>query len=700
MFAAIQALESATESYATSIGQPGGRGPDLPALERAIGKRGVIDQIKGIRNPSYFDEFAAPLAEHPYALPKALFDAQGKEVLTIDFPNNLGKPQFHKERTDLALNILYPGSFTYRYGVSAKIETGQWSQTFVAHLQTRHQLSPKPIFNIRNNKRILDVYRPIVLRARQIDDRNPFICMICLAISGFDEGCFHPPSVKVPRRLPSSSPVIENFQLDRKEGESIELRAPLDSLITRVTYLPHVKVGIAVLGFERSLSVPPRVTVVNYDPPLGMIMETRGLAFRINMPSAFLEELMRRDMIVRDIIVQILAKWTSDQLSDNGMPGYHLEPVLSGLIQSIGLDQKDLQLETIIDRFSGRNWIANAIQATMQEGHTYYARFGVQQARLQNVYDRVSHKQLDLSVIRNELKERILHSLAHTLLVAGCVTSGSLPTDLEYIINQDTDEIVIFDSSVGVNGSSEMIFEFCSSRESLKLAAIDEELGVEKVYSPKYFDESFAELLLPCQQGVAERIFHRGLPAPGHREIARRFAALDRQKDSYSAEYEYIATNGVENCFISSIGYRVSLAQNLSDRAAERLKETLGICVHGCPDCLTLGSRCTQGSFLEKYNVSKIVLDEYFRFIAKDVTLDYAAKDSQIESQLEKRASVILTGVTSRAVEDKIADKVQERVSQFLGRRIGSKFVKFAGFWVDSPLGASEIRYNAMLVLV
>ena len=149
------------------------------------------------------------------------------------------------------------------------------------------------------------------------------------------------------------------------------------------------------------------------------------------MPSAFLEELMRRDMIVRDIIVQILAKWTSDQLSDNGMPGYHLEPVLSGLIQSIGLDQKDLQLETIIDRFSGRNWIANAIQATMQEGHTYYARFGVQQARLQNVYDRVSHKQLDLSVIRNELKERILHSLAHTLLVAGCVTSGSLPTVLE-----------------------------------------------------------------------------------------------------------------------------------------------------------------------------------------------------------------------------------------------------------------------------
>jgi len=484
--------------------------------------------------------------------------------------------------------------------------------------------------------------------------------------------------------------------LQREKGESVELRPPLDSFIPKVTYLRSLKVGTAVLGFERSAA--NRVTIVDYDPPIGMIMETRGIAFRINIPSHFLDHALQRPAIVRDALTQVLAKWISGLLSANGMPSYHLEPILSGLIHSIGLDRENADVEAVMKNFSNRHWIADALQMTMTEGSTYYERFDVQQRRLHALYDAVARRPLDESVVRNELKAILVHSLAHSLLIAGCVTSGCLPIDLEYLTGDE--EIVLFDSADGGNGSSEMIFEFCSSKGSFRIAETEEDAGKEKINRPKYFDEAFAELLLPCQQGVAEKIFHRGLSAPGHEEIKRRYLALERQKESYSNEYRYVSEIGVENCFRSSIGYHVSLARRLQGREADRLKEALGICLHGCPDCLVLGNKCNEGGFFEKYYVSKAILDEYFRFLTNDVTVDHSVRDSVIESILRDKGVAILTRRITREVADKGEDKLLDRVFEFVGRRIDQKFVKFAGFWVDSPLEADEIRHNALLVLV
>src|SRR5207245_408578 len=110
-----------------------------------------------------------------------------------------------------------------------------------------------------------------------------------------------------------------------------------------------------------------------------------------------------------------------------------------------------------------------------------------------------SRQSIELQTIRNEIKNRLLHSLAHNLLIAGCVTAGCLPSDLEYLISND--EIVLFDSVDGGNGSSAMIFDFVSSRDSFSLADVEEESTKERTFRPKYFDEAFAELMLPCQQG-------------------------------------------------------------------------------------------------------------------------------------------------------------------------------------------------------
>ena len=697
LFGAIRALEDSAENYCDSLAQPKPT-VDLQALERARRKLTVIEAIEGMRNPSYFDEFAATLAEHPYALPRALFDAQGREIVTIDLPNSFGRPQFQKERTDLALAILYPGSFTYRYyGLPTKIETGQWSQTFVARLRM-HTLSPSPIFKVEKNGRKLDVYKPIVLRARQVDEENPFICMNCLSLAGLDEGCYHSPHTRRPLKLPSSSPITQNQELQREEGESVEMRAPLDSIISKVTYLRNLKVGTAVLGFERSVPVANRVTIVDYDPPIGVIMETKGITFRVNIPSQFLESVMQRTPLVRDVVTQILAKRISDLLSENGMPSYHLEPILSGLMHSIGLDSENVEVEPALTSFSHTGWIKDAVETTFAEGAAYYERFAVQQRKLQALFDAAVRKPLNEAVIRTELKTVLMHSLAHSLLIAGCVTAGCLPTDLEYLIGDD--EIVLFDAADGGNGSSEMIFEFCTSKEPFEIAETAEDTVREKTYRPKFFDEAFAELLLPCQQGVAERIFHRGFAAPNHEEIKRRYIGLERQKESYSNEYQSISNIGVENCFRSSIGYHFALTHQLQPRQADRLKEALSICLHGCPDCLVLGSKCNEGGFMEKYFVSKAILDEYFRYLTHGVTLDYSVEDSVIESLLKERGVVILTERITRETGNGAGETLLTRVSEFSGRGIDHKFVRFAGYWVDSPLEIDEIRYDAMLVLV
>jgi len=697
LFVAIQALEDSAENYSDSLSQPKAS-VDLQALERLRRKLTVIEAIEGMRNPSYFPEFAATLAEHPYALPKALFDAQGTEIVTIDFPNSLGRPQFQKERTDLTLAILYPGSFTYRYyGLPAKIETGQWSQTFVARLRM-HTLSPSPIFKVKKNGRNLDVYKPIVLRARQVDEENPFICMNCLSIAGLDEGCYHSPHIRRPLRLPSSSPITQNQELQREASESIEMRAPLDSIISKVTWLRNLKVGTAVLGFERSVPAANRVTIVDYDPPIGVIMQTKGVAFRVNIPDQFLESLMQRPPLVRDLVTQILAKRVSDLLSENGMPSYHLEPILSGFMHSIGLDSENFELRTGLASYSNAGWIRDAIETTVTEGAAYYERFGVQQRKLQTLFETAARKQLNEAMIKSEFATVLMHSLAHSLLIAGCVTAGCLPTDLEYLIGDD--EVVLFDAADGGNGSSEMIYEFCTSKEPFELAETEEAPSKEKTYRPKFFDEAFAELLLPCQQGVAERIFHRGLAAPNHEDIKRRYIGLERQKESYSKEYQSISDIGVENCFRASIGYHFALLHQLQPRQADRLKEALSICIHGCPDCLVLGSKCNEGGFMEKYFVSKAILDEYFRYQTRGITLDHSVEDSVIESLLKERGAVILIERITPETDNKAEETLLTRVSEFGGREIDHKFVRFAGYWVDSPLETEEIRYNAMLVLV
>jgi hypothetical protein len=352
---------------------------------------------------------------------------------------------------------------------------------------------------------------------------------------------------------------------------------------------------------------------------------------------------------------------------------------------------------SVLNTFSSSSWVENAIQATLAEGANYYERFDVQERRLRSLFELLSQQSIELQTIKNEIKNRLLHSLAHNLLIAGCVTAGCLPSDLEYLISDN--EIVLFDSVDGGNGSSAMIFDFISSRDSFSLTDVEEPTK-ERTFRPKYFDEAFAELMLPCQQGVSERIFHRQLPVPTHQEISRRITALERQRQAYSDAYKQISQIGVENCFIASLGFHLPLELGMDVQAAERFKESASVCLHGCPDCLVLGNRCEEGGFMEKFSLSKAALDEYFRYMTKSYVLDYRAEDSVIDSTLNTQGVAILSMQLTRPAEEGSTDKLDARIAEFRGRRLGERFIKFAGFWVDSPITSNDVRYSALLVLV
>jgi hypothetical protein len=473
--------------------------------------------------------------------------------------------------------------------------------------------------------------------------------------------------------------------------------SPINSAIRDVKYIRALKVGSAVLGFERRST--GRTTVIEYDPPLGTILETRGLTFRIEIPESFSKHVStNKSYLARDIFIQMMAHFISDLLTKHGIPAYQLETSLSGFIPAIGLGQGQFSFDETTRQLSSGNWIEQAIQETGTEGASYVERFDIQQDKLRSLFKDLSTHHFDRTEFEEEIRRRLLHSFAHILLIASCITSGSTFSDLQYLIGYKQNEIVIFDSVNGGNGSSEMVFDFCTSTD-FAVGESGDEPQEGTLFQPKHFDEALAELLLPCQQGLTERLFHRSLFHPRYREIHRRSMALESQRPHYSQEFTELSRIGVADIFPASIGFHIALAQGLQTTEAERLKESLAICTHGCPDCLHLGNMCDAGGFAEKYYVSKDLLDEFFRYMTARLTVPYDAELESILQVLEKNGVAILIG-SSADKGEKVHEDIRNKATELSGRNVGRKFVKFAGIWVDSPPDVAETQFRVMLRLV
>jgi hypothetical protein len=667
---------------------------DLEELERDRRQLAVIEKIKGMQYPSYLYEFASTLTNPPFSLPTSLMEPEGQDVVTIDIQNASGQFRFRQERMELALAISFPGSFTYRYfGNPIKIQTGPWHSDYTAHLRGIHVLSSDPIFNIERRGRTIAVYKPITLRAQRVFGRT-FTCQRCLSVHGLDESCSHSLRIKRPMRIPSSAAIETRVELERSATKDRILRTPLSAMVPRIGYVKNLRVGVAVLGFERHSA--GRTASVEYDPPLGTVLETRAVVFPIEVPESFLTHVISsRQYLARDIFVQMLAQRLGSLLSTTGIPAYHMEPSLSGVIAALGLDSAEFSFEAKVKQVLSRDWIESAVRNTLDEGTRYYERFKIDPDRLRQSFENLASSALSAETFRQEVRSRLLHSMAHVILIASCVTSGSGFMDLKYLIGKN--EILIFDSVNGGNGSSEMVFEY-SSAEDFKVVEESQELERQSVYKPKHLDEALTELLLPCQQGVTERLFVRGLSAPTYREIKRRTMALRLQEDTYREQYSKLSSLGIQSAFPGSVGRHIALSMNLDHQSAERLREVFGICIHGCPDCISLGNKCDAGGFEERYQISKALIDEYVRFMTQDITLPYNATGAEIDQKLRTHGAAILFGTTDSKPEDP-HENTRQRAMELDGKKVDKGYIKFAGLWIDNPPETQEIQYRILLVV-
>jgi hypothetical protein len=214
--------------------------------ENAQSLASMVDDLKRIRGtgyPSYIDEFVPSIAKPPFTMPKTLYEPQGAQQISVNIDG-----QIYAERAELALGLVFPGSATYRYGSPpSKVYLGKWFQSGRAHLAYIHELSPKHDFELKIGKKILRVYKPLTLRAFRMRGPRP-LCVSCLSLNDGDENCVHP-TRPIRVKLPSNYPVIIKLELSRKEASQKTLQKPMDTVLSKATFLKEFEVGLAVMGF-------------------------------------------------------------------------------------------------------------------------------------------------------------------------------------------------------------------------------------------------------------------------------------------------------------------------------------------------------------------------------------------------------------------------------------------------------------------
>ena len=124
------------------------------------------------------------------------------------------------------------------------------------------------------------------------------------------------------------------------------------------------------------------------------------------------------------------------------------------------------------------------------------------------------------------------------------------------------------------------------------------------------------------------------------------------------------------------------------------------ICHHGCPECISIGSKCHLGSFYEKYGINKIVLDELLRNILQEATLDDFNKD-QVLQLLEKYDYAVVKGAFDKynSYEDMLK-KMDSSVLELSGIGSTKGHIKYSGHWPYLDSFNNTLYYYYLLRVV
>ena len=625
------------------------------------------------KSSSYLDAFLPLFASSAYSLPENYFNKQNTPRVMIESPNSSTKYTF--EDSDYALHMCFPGSVTFRYGSPIKIKCGTLKQS---QSDTRtHALSEKPIEGFTVNSRpVFSIDRLKTIPSR----RNNYICRTCLAVQDRDESCSHSGAKQFVRKYPFRQPLKTYRELERRVTRDPK-RFPhlLDQAFDEILFLDYLKVGVALTGFS---STWEGATVdISYSPYVGFVLETKGISFKLaRLSNHVVQDLLKVNHIARDLVLGQMALSIYDSCRPFGILTFHSDLFVSSALQSLKMDQIDqsFDLNTLIDLINTDEWIDKATLILNRESQMFGIREPYSDEKIANVFHALQNTITSDSV---EQFARKVHanSMAQAIFLASVTTSGSLLNDLSYRLsaNDQSYEVVLFDNTAGGNGSSELIYEY------LSLAGYT---AHDVEHRPHFMDETLMEYILPCKQGTIDRIFYQNMSDMAYDKMLKPgLANLDKLKKESPAEYDLSVKFGIENVFPRGIGIRhIGNGESPEPnevRTAEKIREISNICIHGCPDCISLSSRSVTTPYKERYVINKYLLDLTFTKSLSKVTLSESASIEEIVGILRDTGIVKLT-----TKQRGRSNRLENLVNSLLGIKIGGKTVKMYGNWPNCTI--------------
>jgi len=440
---------------------------------------------------------------------------------------------------------------------------------------------------------------------------------------------------------------------------------------------------------------------VTYDPYVGYKMDTNGLLFKIkDIPENFISNIINEKFLIRDILIDILVEKLEKIINDHGRSIFELELWLSGIIKTLRLDSIDdsFDYDEVLENLSTSQFRDTFQQNIFQE-ITYYSHQPNIPSELISTFSvEISSFKITLDDITSKIKNVLKTSLSYLIYMSALITSGSTSKDLDFIYPKKSNEIIIYDSVSYGNGASKLIYNYLIGENT----HISQEQGLR----PKYFQETFFELLQPCSQGTADRIFFQNLHDAfsnftKNDIISYRLDELLDQKNSALAEFNQIKLSKIQNMVPISIGKRpLEKPDGPNDEENKKIQEIAHICIHGCPECILLNSYSGPSiPALERFHVSKYLVDLYFKFITEKIRVGSNETLPNIEKIINQFGMVIISQKGNNIKQN--FDSLLRKVNSLIGEKFNGKLIKFSGIWFDSQiLKDPEIEISILMSVI
>jgi hypothetical protein len=102
---------------------------------------------------------------------------------------------------------------------------------------------------------------------------------------------------------------------------------------------------------------------------------------------------------------------------------------------------------------------------------------------------------------------------------------------------------------------------------------------------------------------------------------------------------------------------------------------------------------------LERFHVSKYLVDLYFKFITEKIRVDSIETISNIEKIVNQFGMVIISQKGNNTKQN--FDSLLRKVNSLIGEKFNGKLIKFSGIWFDCPISEnSEIEISILMSVI